>query len=121
MSYHLRPSTKGVYPVQLMDADYVDFHGQNFMQHGIYRNHFFDYEDKHAKHRSRRDDISRGLAPLRCVHGPRAWHKIDKSTIDLAKRQGLGPRISYKVNVILYDPLFTQIYNLKQLTTYSEK
>ena len=66
-SYHLRPSTKGVYPVQLTDADYVDFHGQNFMQHGIYRNHFFDYEDKHAKHRSWRDDISRGLALFRCV------------------------------------------------------
>ena len=30
-SYHLRPSTKGVYPVQLTDADYVDFHGQNFI------------------------------------------------------------------------------------------
>ena len=90
------------------------------MQHGIYRNNFFDYEDKHAKHRSRRDDISRGLAPLRCVHGPRTWHKIDESTIDLAKRQGLGPRISYKVNVILYEPLFTQIYNLKQLTVKNE-
>ena len=117
----MRPSTKGVYPVQLTDADYVNFHGQNFMQHSIYRYHFFDYEDKHAKHRSWRDDISRGLAPLRCVHGPRTWHKIDKSMIDPAKRWGLGLRISYKVNVILYEPLFTQIYNLKELTTYSEK
>ena len=81
---------------------------------------FFDYEDKHAKHRSQRDDISRGLAPLRCVHGPRTWHKIDESMIDPAKRQGLGPRISYKVNVILYEPLFTQIYNLKQLTVKNE-
>ena len=41
MNYHLRPSTKGVYTVQLMDEDYVDFHCQMFMQNGIYRNHFF--------------------------------------------------------------------------------
>ena len=51
--------------------------------------------------------ISTGLTPLRCVCGPRTWHKTDESTIDPAKRQGLGPRISYKVTVILYKPLFT--------------
>ena len=42
-------------------------------------------------------EISTGLAPLRCVRGPRTWHKIDKSMIDPAKRQELGPRESYKV------------------------
>ena len=86
--------------MQLTDEDYVNFHRQNFMQNGIYKNHFFDYEDMHAKYRTHRSDISTGLAPLRCVCGPRTWHKIDKSTIDPAKRQGLGPRISYKVSVI---------------------
>ena len=105
-NYHLQPSTKGVYPVQLMDEDYVDFHRQTFMQNGIYRNHFFDYEDTHGMYRSCRDDISTGLAPLRCVCGPRTWHKIDESMIDPAKRQGLGPRISYKVNFILHKHLF---------------
>ena len=39
----------------------------------------------------------------------------------IQQKDGLGLRISYKVNVILYEPLFTQIYNLKELTTYSEK
>ena len=63
-NYHLWPSTKGVYPVQLTDEDYVDFHRQNFMQNGTYKNHFFDYEDRHTKHRTWRDDISTGLAPL---------------------------------------------------------
>ena len=118
-SYHLTPTTKGVYPVQLTDADYVDFHRQNFMQNGMFRNHFFDYEDKHAKHRSRRDDISRGLAPLRCVRGTRTLHKIDESMIDPAKRQGLGPRISYKVTAILHEHLFHKIYNLKQKNMYT--
>ena len=99
---HLRPTTEGVYPVQLTDKDYVDFHRQNFMQNGIYKNHFFDYEDTHAKHRTCRDDISTGLAPLRCVCGPRTWHKTDESTTDPAKRQGLGPRISYKVTFLLH-------------------
>ena len=61
-SYHLRPSTKGVYPVQLMDEDYVDFHRQMFMQNSIYRNHFFNYEDTQAKCRSWRDDISTGVS-----------------------------------------------------------
>ena len=84
--------------MQLIDEDYVDFHCQNFMQNGIYKNHSFDYEDMHAKYRTCRSDISTGLAPLRCVHGPRTWHKIDESLIDLTTRQGLGPRISYKVN-----------------------
>ena len=88
-----------------MDADYVDFHWQIFMQNGIYKNHLFNYEDTHAKHRTWRDDISTGLAPLRCVHGSRTWHKTDKSTIDPAKRQGLGPRISYKVTFILHKHL----------------
>ena len=101
------PSTKIVYPYQLMDEDYVDFHQQTFMQKGIYKNHFVYYEDTHAKHRTRRGDISTGLAPLRCVCRPRTWHKTDESMIDLAKRQGLGHRISYKVTVILYKPLFT--------------
>ena len=55
------------------------------MQNGIFKNHFFDYEDTHAKHRTQRDDIFTGLAPLRCVHGPRTWHKIDESMIDPAK------------------------------------
>ena len=49
-NYHLQPSTKGVYPVQLTDENYVDFHWQTFVQNGIYKNHFFDYEDTHAKH-----------------------------------------------------------------------
>ena len=111
-NYHLRPSTKGVYPVQLMDEDYVDFHHQTFMQNGIYRNHFFDYEDKHAKYRSWRDDISTGLAPLRCVHEPRTWHKTDESMIDPTKRQGLGLRISYRVNFILHKHLFKKTSNL---------
>ena len=92
--------------MQLMAKEYVDFHHQMFMQNGIYRNHFFDYEDQHAKYRSQRADISTGLAPLRCVRGPRTWHKTDKSMIDPAKRQGLGPRISYKVNFILHKHLF---------------
>ena len=47
--------------MQLMDEDYVDYHRQNFMQNGIYKNHFFDYEDTHAKYRTRRSDISTGL------------------------------------------------------------
>ena len=76
-----------VYPVQLTDEDYVDFHHQNFMQNGIYKNHFFNYEDTHAKHRTHRDGISTGLAPLRCVFGPRTWHKTDESTIDLEKKR----------------------------------
>ena len=59
-NYHLRPTTKGVYPVQLTDKDYVNFHCQNFMQNGIYKNHFFGYEDLHAKYRTRRSDISTG-------------------------------------------------------------
>ena len=101
-NYHLQPTIKGVYPVQLTDEDYVDFHYQNFMQNGIYKNHFFNYEDTRAKHRTHRDNISTGLTPLRCVHGPRTWHKTDESTIDPAKRQGLGPRISYKVIFILH-------------------
>ena len=63
-NYHLQPSTKGVYPIQLMDKDYVDFHRQTFMQNGIYKNHFFNYEDTRAKHRTQRDDIFTGLAPL---------------------------------------------------------
>ena len=50
-------------------------------------------------------EISTGLAPLRCVCGPRTWHKIDESMIDPAKRQGLGPRISYKVFFILHKNL----------------
>ena len=104
-NHYLQPSTKGVYPVQLTDEDFVDFHQQTFMQNGIYKNHFFNYEDTHTKHRTWRDDISTGLAPLRCVHGPRTWHKTDKSTIDLAKRQELGPRISYKVTFILHKHL----------------
>ena len=99
-NYHLWPSTKGVYPGQLMDEDYVDFHWKTFMQNRIYKNHFFDYEDTHAKHRTWKDDISTGLAPLRCVCQPRTWHKIDESMIDPAKRQGLGPRRSYKVTFI---------------------
>ena len=40
MNYHWQPSTKGVYSVQLMDEDYVNFHQQTFMQNGIYKNHF---------------------------------------------------------------------------------
>ena len=103
--YYFQPSTKGVYPVQLMDKDYVDFHWQTFMQNGIYKNHFFNYEDTHPKYRTLRDDISTGLAPLRCVCGPRTWHKTDESTIDLVKRQGLGPRISHKVTFILHKHL----------------
>ena len=46
-NYYLQPSTKGVYPVQLTDEDFVDFHQQTFMQNGIYKNHFFNYEDTH--------------------------------------------------------------------------
>ena len=92
--------------MQMMDEDYVDFHCQTFVQNGIYRNHFFDYEDKHAKYRSRRDDIFMGLTPLR------TWHKTDESMIDLAKRQGLGPRISYKVNLILHKHLFKNTSNV---------
>ena len=62
-NYHLWPSTKGVYPVQLMGKDHMDFHQQTFMQNGINKNHFSDYEDTHSKHRTQRDDISTGLAP----------------------------------------------------------
>ena len=91
------------------------------MQNGIYKNHFFDYEDTNAKHRTCRDDISTGLAPLRCVHGPRTWHKTDESTIDLAKRQGLGPRISYKVTVILYKPLLTKSYKFNFELLFSQE
>ena len=104
-NYYLWPSTKGVYPVQLTDEDYLDFHWQTFMQNRIYKNHFFDYEDTHAKYRTQKADIFTGLAPLRCVHGPRTWHKTDNSMIDLVKRQGLGPRISYKVTFILHKHL----------------
>ena len=59
----------------------------------------------HAKHRTWRDEISTGLAPLRCVRGPRTWHKTDESMIDLAKRKGFVPNISYKVTFILHKHL----------------
>ena len=69
--YHLAPSSRGVYPIQLTDEDKAGLQGQATQDEGLFKNHFFDYEDTRVKSWIRRDDISEGLAPLRSVHGTR--------------------------------------------------
>lgn len=74
--YELQPSTKGTYPIHLMDFDANNPYGN-----GFYRNHLFDYVDEHASHRCRQYDISTGLCPMRCVSGVRQHYRVDESKI----------------------------------------
>ena len=83
--YHLAPSSRGVYPVQLTDEDKTDLQVQANRDEGLFKNHFFDYKDTRVKSRIRRDLVYEGLAPLRSVHGTRRWHITDESRIDPAK------------------------------------
>ena len=83
--YHLALSSRGVYLIQLTDEDKTDLQGQDNRDEGLFKNHFFDYEDTRVKSCIRKDDISEGLALLRSVCGTRKWHITDESGIDPAK------------------------------------
>ena len=83
--YHLAPSLRGVYPIQLTDTDKTDLLAQDNSHEVLFKNHFFDYEDTRVKSRIRRDDISEGLVPLRSVRGTRRWHITDESRTNPAK------------------------------------
>ena len=85
LMYHLAPSSRGIYPIQLTNENKTDLEGQANHNEGLFRNHFFYYEDTRIKSQIRRDNISEGLAPLRSVCGTRRWHITDKSGIDPAK------------------------------------
>ena len=91
-TYHLAPSSRGVYPVLLTDEDKTDLQGQDNRDEGLFKNlFFFYYQDTRVKSCIRRDDISEGLATLRSVHGTRRCHITDDSRIDPAKSAWLGP------------------------------
>ena len=80
-TYALNPTTKGTYPVHIMehhDSDTklgIDGSGR------IYKDHFFDKPDVHTSHRVCRSDLSTGLNPLRCVVGVCRHYRTDESKV----------------------------------------
>ena len=38
--YHLAPSSRGVYPIQLTDEDKTDLQGQANRDEGLFKNHY---------------------------------------------------------------------------------
>ena len=49
-SYHLNPTTKLVYPVTLSELDQLDLVNQDIVPSSLYKNHFFEYKDRHIKY-----------------------------------------------------------------------
>ena len=84
--YALSATTKNVYPVHHT----LDMTEKILEGHTIdgYRNHHFDYPDLHASNRVRKDDITYGRKPLRCVEGVRKYHRTDESLILAETRAG---------------------------------
>ena len=69
----LTTTTKGTYPVHLLDEERQQLNIKTPNDHeGLYRDHIFGCSDIHmSTHQFRADDISSGCGPLRGVQGVR--------------------------------------------------
>ena len=76
-NWYLTATHKGTYPEHLAEVLEEDL----LEQDGFYKNHFFDYPDKHTSQRCHRYDISRGTQPLRFAGGVRKFYRGDESKI----------------------------------------
>ena len=81
-NYCLAATVKCKYEVKLADINYEKYSAETTINFdGMFRNHFFDYPDKHKSHRVRRDDITTGLNPPRTSGGVRRWFKTIEADI----------------------------------------
>ena len=88
-NYCLAATVKSKYEVKLADINHDRYTAENEVTFdGMFRNHFFDYPDKHKSQRVRRDDISTGLQPLRNSGSVRRWFKIVEEDILSETRGG---------------------------------
>lgn len=86
-TYDICTSNKSAYPVHLALDDRERYESETASDFdGIYRDHFFDYVNDHARARCRREDVSKGLNPLRTVQGVRQWFRADESKLNPAHR-----------------------------------
>ena len=86
-SYFFVPTTKGTYPVHVLPC-YQE--GDGKPSNVYYSDHHFDCVNRLPnKRRTRRADITTGIAPLRGVHGVREWYKINERKINPETRAGL--------------------------------
>ena len=93
----MNTSLKNTYPVHLTDESKDDLNDQS--KTDDFRNHFFDFPDTHKSSRVRKDDISKGLAPMRNVDGVRVHHRINESKILPHIREGLADRKDSQVRL----------------------
>ena len=77
-SYALNPTSKGTYPVHILQHEDTDTDLGSDGNDSIYKDHFFDKTDVHTSHRICRSDLSTGLNPLRCVGGVCRHCRSDK-------------------------------------------
>lgn len=90
-SYVLLPTTKGTYPVHLLEHDKQQVESAEKPENQYYKDHHFDKMDQHlALNRVRRQDITTGIAPLRGVLGvrPRFFH-VNENRINPETRAGM--------------------------------
>ena len=81
-NYCLAATVKSKYEVKLAERNYEKYCAETTHNYdGMFRNHFFDYPDKHKSHRVRRDDITTGLNPPRTSGGVRRWFKTIEADI----------------------------------------
>ena len=90
-SYALNPTTKGTYPVHILQHEDTDTDLGSDGNDSIYKDHFFDKTDVHTSHRIYHSDLSTGLNPLRCVSGVHRHHRTDESTVESWKRARMSP------------------------------
>ena len=91
-NYCLLASRKTPYPTHLAERDQIRHATESEHDYvGFYRNNFFDFQDTRKSQRVRKDDISTGLAPLRCMSGVRNYFKTDESEILPEIRAGKDP------------------------------
>ena len=80
-TYALNPTTKGTYPVHIMEQHDSDTELGIDGSGRIYKDHFFDKPDVHTSHRVCHSDLSTGLNPLRCVAGVCRHYRTDESKV----------------------------------------
>ena len=90
-SYALNPTTKGTYPVHILQQEDTDTDLGSDGNDSIYKNHFFDKTDVHTSHRIHCSDLSTGLNPLRCVGGVCRHYRMDGSKVASWKRAQMSP------------------------------
>ena len=88
-TYFLLPTTRGTYPVHVLEWYGDEAEGNTGSNGFYYQNHHFDKVNRNpSSRRKRRSDISTGIAPMRGVTGVRMYHRVNERLINPETRAG---------------------------------